>query len=101
MTKSEPFLNGNDGALRAPKFMSINQEPHIHNFVVCANIFVKKDGKYLLLKRSPHKKFAPNFIHPIGGKIDADENPYLGVLRELKEEAGIIVKKVRLEAVIL
>lgn len=81
--------------------MAINTDPHIHNLVMCANIFVRKDGKYLLLKRSAQKKYAPNVIHPIGGKIDPDENPYLGARREVYEEAGIRVKNMRLEAVIL
>ncbi|MDD5032335.1 MAG: NUDIX domain-containing protein [Patescibacteria group bacterium] len=81
--------------------MAINTVPHIHNLVICANVFVRKDGKYLLLKRSPHKRYAPNFIHPIGGKIDRDENPYTGAERELLEEAGIKVKNMRLEAVIM
>ncbi|MDP3769879.1 MAG: NUDIX hydrolase, partial [bacterium] len=71
--------------------MAINTKPHVHNLVVCANIFVRKDGKYLLLKRSPEKKYAPSVIHPIGGKVDPNENPYTGAQRELFEEAGIKV----------
>ncbi len=81
--------------------MTINTAPHIHNLVICANIFVRKDGKYLLLKRSPLKKYAPNFIHPIGGKVDPNENPYTGAERELLEEAGVTVKNIRLEAVLM
>lgn len=81
--------------------MAVNQEPFIHNLVVCANMFVRKDGKYLLLKRSPLKKFAPNVVHPIGGKVDADENPMISAQRELLEEAGVKVKNIKLEAVLL
>lgn len=81
--------------------MAINTAPHIHNLVICANIFVRKDGKYLLLKRSPQKKYAPNVIHPIGGKVDSNENPYTAAQRELLEEAGIKVKNMRLEGVIM
>ncbi|HLD82009.1 MAG TPA: NUDIX domain-containing protein [Patescibacteria group bacterium] len=81
--------------------MPVNTTPHIHHVVMCANIFVRKDGKYLLLKRSPLKKYAPNFVHPIGGKIDADEDPFLAAEREVLEEAGIRVCNVRLEAVVL
>lgn len=68
---------------------------------MCANVFVRKDGKYLLIKRSSQKQFAPDVIHPIGGKIDANENPYLAAKREVFEEAGITVKNMRLEAIIL
>lgn len=81
--------------------MAINIAPHIHNLVICANIFVRKDGKYILLKRSPHKKYVPNVVHPVGGKIEPNENPYLGAQRELLEEAGITVTNMRLEAVVL
>ena len=81
--------------------MAINQTPNIHKLIICANVFVRKDGKYLLLKRSHLKKYAPNVIHPIGGKVDLDENPFTGAQRELLEEAGIKVKNMRLEAVIM
>lgn len=81
--------------------MPVNQKPHIHEFVVCANIFVRKNGKYLLLKRSPLKKYAPNVVHPIGGKVDPNENPYQAATREVFEEAGIRVKNIKLEAVFL
>lgn len=81
--------------------MPINQKLLTHTVVMCANVFVRKDGKYLLIKRSSQKQFAPNVIHPIGGKINANENPYLAATREVFEEAGITVKNMRLEAVIL
>jgi 8-oxo-dGTP pyrophosphatase MutT (NUDIX family) len=83
------------------KFMAINQKPNIHELVICANIFVRKDGKYLMLKRSPKKKFAPGVVHPYGGKINNNENAFVGAQRELLEEAGIKVKNMRLEAVLL
>ncbi|MFH1971766.1 MAG: NUDIX domain-containing protein [Patescibacteria group bacterium] len=79
----------------------INQKPNIQKFVVCANVFIHKDGKYLLMKRSKDKKYAPNKIHPFGGKIDQDENPYDGAIREIKEEVGIDINNLKLEAVIL
>lgn len=79
----------------------INQTPNVHNLVICANVFIRKDGKYLLMKRSSDKKYAPNKIHPFGGKIDQNENPYAGTIREIKEEVGIDIKNLKLEAVIL
>lgn len=81
--------------------MPINSEPHIHENVICANVFIRKDGKFLLLKRSAHKKFLPNFINPIGGKVEKDENPYLAAMREVQEETGVKVKNIHLEAVVL
>lgn len=57
-----------------------------HKLVICANVFIRKDDKYLLLRRSPHKKYAPNYVHPVGGKVDLDEDPMEAGKRELLEE---------------
>jgi 8-oxo-dGTP pyrophosphatase MutT (NUDIX family) len=79
----------------------MNSEPYIHKLILCSNVFIRKAGKYMLLKRSPNKKAAPNFIHPFGGKLDKDENPYIGATREVKEETGFDIKNLKLEAVVL
>lgn len=81
--------------------MAINNEPDIHKNVICANVFVRKDSKYLVMRRSHLKKWLPDTLHPIGGKVDLNENPFIAAKRELLEEAGITVKNMRLEAVIL
>jgi 8-oxo-dGTP diphosphatase len=78
----------------------MNNPPHIHEQVICANIFIRKDDQYLVLRRSPAKKYAPNVIHPFGGKVDPGENPFEAAVREVKEETGVNVKNMRLEAVI-
>ena len=78
----------------------MNQRPKIIPMVICANVFIKKDGKYILMKRSAKKKYAPNKIHPFGGKMEMDENPYVGAIREIKEEVGIEIENLKLEAVI-
>lgn len=81
--------------------MAINNDPDIHQNVICANIFVRKDDKYMLIRRSPLKKWLPNTLHPIGGKVELNENPHIAARREVWEEAGIKVKNMKLEAVIL
>ncbi|HSX33560.1 MAG TPA: NUDIX domain-containing protein [Candidatus Saccharimonadales bacterium] len=81
--------------------MAINNAPDIHEQVICANIFIRKADKYLVLRRSPLKKYAPGVVHPVGGKVDIGENPYEAAVREVQEEAGVSVANVRLEAVIL
>lgn len=78
----------------------MNQKPSVLPMVICANVFIRKDGKYLLMKRSTDKKYAPNKIHPFGGKMDKDENPYVGAVREIREEVGIEIENLKLEAVI-
>lgn len=80
--------------------MAVNEQPHIHELIICANVFVRKDGKILMIKRSPHKQYAPNFLAPIGGKVLRGENPYNAAVREAREEAGFELKNLRLEAVI-
>lgn len=80
--------------------MAINSDLNFHELVICVNIWVRKDGKFLVLRRSPHKKVLPNVIHPIGGKLDTGEDPFMGAQRELMEEAGITVDNMKLEAVI-
>ena len=67
---------------------------------MCANMFVRKDGKILVLKRSEQKKIAPGFFHPAGGKVDQNEEPLRASKRELMEETGLTVKNIRLEAVV-
>ena len=66
-----------------------------------ANVFIRKDGKYLMMKRSDKKKYAPGRIQAFGGKVDQDENPYAAAIREVKEEAGIEIQNLKLEAVVL
>ena len=81
--------------------MPVNTEPHIHKLVMCANVFIRKDGKWLMLRRSEKKKYDPGYFHTVGGKVDPDEDPYTAAVREVKEEAGITIKNMRLEAVTL
>jgi len=81
--------------------MPINEAPPVHQLVICANVFLRQDGRYLMLERSANKRFAPGVVHPIGGKLEANENPLAGAKRELREEAGVEGKNFRLEAVIL
>ena len=81
--------------------MPINNPPKIHELVICANCFIKKDGKYLVLRRSKAKKYAPGVIHPVGGKVEPGENPFSAAIREVAEETGVKVGNLRLEAVLL
>jgi 8-oxo-dGTP diphosphatase len=80
--------------------MAITTEPDIHKLVICANVFIRRGHKYLVLRRSEQKRFAPGVIHPVGGKLELDEDAYAGAIREVREETGVTVKNMRLEAVI-
>ena len=53
--------------------------------------FLKNENRYLLIKRSPNRKIAPNLWSCIGGHMEKDEinNPLEACLREIEEETGI------------
>ncbi|MCD6595763.1 NUDIX hydrolase [bacterium] len=58
--------------------------PSTHRVAVGAYIF-DSDGKILLL----HRINPPNIYAPPGGRLNPDENPFDGILREVDEETGI------------
>lgn len=55
-------------------------------------IIIKKDGRFLLGKRSLHKTAAPGYWCPISGKIEAGESEVEAVCREAWEEVGLRVR---------
>ncbi len=70
------------------------------NYVICSNVFVKKENKFLMLKRSSKKNILPAILHPIGGKVDKFETPIKAMHRELFEETGLKVRNVQLKAIL-
>lgn len=56
---------------------------------------IKKEGRYLLGKRSLTKKCGPGYWATIGGRIEGAESLEHGVVRECLEEIGIQVKPIR------
>lgn len=80
--------------------MAVNSEPDVHSIIMAANMFVKRDGKLLVIRRSHQKKYMPDFVQPVGGKVEINEGPLRAAERELLEEAGLTVKNIRLEAVL-
>ncbi len=65
--------------------MAVNTEPDIHQVVMVANMLIRKDGKYLVMRRSHLKKFWPNIVQTVGGKIDLEEDPYRAAVRVYHE----------------
>ncbi|MFW9806631.1 MAG: NUDIX domain-containing protein [Candidatus Thorarchaeota archaeon] len=53
---------------------------------------IEKDGKFLVLKRSDSKDFAPNSWEIVTGRIEEDESPEDGIIREVLEETGLEVE---------
>ncbi|WP_211191974.1 NUDIX domain-containing protein [Actinoplanes sp. TBRC 11911] len=73
----------------------------VHHQIICANVFIRRGGRLLVLRRSPTRRYAANVVHPVGGKVEPDENPFAAAAREVKEETGLKVTNMRLEAVLL
>lgn len=60
--------------------------------LVAACALVDIDGRVLLAQRPPGKPMAGLWEFP-GGKVEAGEKPEETLIRELKEELGIVVKE--------
>lgn len=54
-------------------------------------VIIDENERYLLLKRSSHPRF-PNDPDLPGGTIEAGESPVRAMLREVAEEAGIMLE---------
>jgi len=50
---------------------------------------LEKDSKFLILKRSDSKDFAPNAWEIITGRLEEEESPRDGILREILEETSL------------
>lgn len=53
------------------------------------------EDKILLLKRTPKADFSPGIWEEITGRLDQDEAPFVGLRREIMEEAGIEVEIIK------
>jgi len=54
----------------------------------------------LLMKRGAHRRVFPNKYNGLGGHIERDEDPTSGAIREIWEEAGLVVSNIQLRGVI-
>jgi 8-oxo-dGTP diphosphatase len=60
--------------------------------LVAACALVDPDGRVLIAQRPPGKPMAGLWEFP-GGKVEADERPEATLIRELREELGIVVNE--------
>jgi 8-oxo-dGTP diphosphatase len=60
--------------------------------LVAACALIDPDGRVLIAQRPPGKAMAGLWEFP-GGKVESGERPETSLIRELKEELGIVVKE--------
>ena len=53
---------------------------------------IEKDGKFLVLKRSAEKDFEPSMWETVTGRLESDESPVKGIIREIEEETSLEVE---------
>ena len=57
--------------------------------------FIVKDGKLLIVKRSANDEQSPGGWEFPGGRLKKDEDPYIGLKREVKEETDLDISIVQ------
>ena len=60
--------------------------------IVSALVLVDQDGRVLICER-PKGKFMEGFWEFPGGKLEKNETPENCLVREIKEETGMLLKK--------
>jgi len=80
--------------------MTINTIPETHELVICANMYVVRENKILMMRRSNDKILLPGYLQPIGGKVELNEDPLTAVKREIMEEANIQVTDLKLKGIV-
>jgi len=53
---------------------------------------IEKGGKILIMKRSKERDFQPETWEVVTGRLEAEESPVDGILREVVEETGLKVE---------
>ena len=53
---------------------------------------IERDGKYLIMKRSAERDFEPNAWELVTGRLESEESPVAGIVREVKEETCLDVE---------
>ncbi|MHA1461494.1 MAG: NUDIX domain-containing protein [Candidatus Heimdallarchaeota archaeon] len=61
----------------------------IEKFFVGVAGVLEKNGQVLVLRRSAEKDVGANLWEVVTGRLEAEENPEIGILREIEEEVGL------------
>lgn len=60
-------------------------------FIAAVSALIFKENKLLTMKRSMNKTASPGVWEALSGRLNPEEDPYEGVLREIEEESGLVV----------
>lgn len=63
-----------------------------HLFVGAVCALVRRDDRILGMKRSSTKDAAPDIWEAVSGRLEPGEDPLEGVIREIREETGLVVR---------
>lgn len=63
-----------------------------HLFVGAVCALVRRDDRILGMKRSSTKDAAPDIWEAVSGRLEPGEDPLEGVIREVREETGLVVR---------
>ena len=61
-------------------------------FIICPNLIIEKDKKFLLLRRADWAPLFPGHWHCVTGKIERGECPRKAIIREAYEEVGLKIE---------
>lgn len=60
--------------------------------LVSAGVIRRDDGRVLVAQRMPSDRVAPGEWEFPGGKVEAGEHPRASLVREIKEELGLVIE---------
>ena len=78
----------------------VAQSRHRYQVIPRVLCFVLHKDRVLLLRGAPTKRIWPNKYNGLGGHVERDEDVYTAALREIHEESGLDVARLRLRGVI-